>query len=191
MNNLSGTRRLTYIAIMAAVICVLAPWSIPIGPVPISLGLLGVFLAAYILGPFNATLSVLIYLLLGVAGLPVFSGFAGGLTKVAGPTGGYLVGYLFVTLIAGFAAEYAFKSYDGSPVGRVKGVAVVVVGMLIGLIACYALGTVWFMMQMDMGLSESLALCVYPFIPFDAAKIALAIALGMPVRSALKRAALI
>ena len=86
-------------AIMAAVMCVLGPLSIPVGPVPISLLTLAIYLAAYVLGAKGTTLSVCIYILLGAVGLPVFSGAAGGLAKIAGPTGGYILGYLFLAFI--------------------------------------------------------------------------------------------
>ena len=97
---------MTLTGLMAAVLCVLGPVSLVIGvsPVPISLGTLAVCLAAAVLGPRLGTLSCLLYLLLGLAGLPVFTGYTGGAGKLMGPTGGYLIGYLPLALTAGFAA---------------------------------------------------------------------------------------
>ena len=98
----SRTRTITMTALMAAVLCIAGPLAlaIPFSPVPISLATMAVCFSACILGWKSGTLSVLIYLLIGLCGLPVFSGFSGGVAKLAGPTGGYLVGYLFLSLIS-------------------------------------------------------------------------------------------
>ena len=90
------TMQMAEMALMSAVLCVISPFTIPVpaSPVPLSLALFGVYLSAMLLGVKKGTLSVLIYLLLGSVGLPVFSGFSGGIGMLAGPTGGYLIGYL-------------------------------------------------------------------------------------------------
>ena len=88
---------------MTAVTCILGPLAIPIGPVPVSLTPLAVFLSVYILGTKGGTLAYLLYLLIGAVGVPVFSGFTGGLGKLAGPTGGYLVGFILMALIPSLA----------------------------------------------------------------------------------------
>ena len=97
-NTVSAPRTKTYeitmTALMAAVTCILAPLSIPIGPVPISFTNLAIYLSLYLLGWKKGTISYLIYLLLGLVGLPVFSGFTGGPAKLAGPTGGYIIGFI-------------------------------------------------------------------------------------------------
>ena len=89
----SKTYEITMTALMAAVTCILAPLSIPIGPVPISFTNLAIYLSLYLLGWKRGTISYLIYLLIGLIGLPVFSGFTGGVGKLAGPTGGYIIGF--------------------------------------------------------------------------------------------------
>ena len=101
------TRKLTLIGLMSALLCILGPLSIPlpVSPVPITLTNFAVYIIVYILGMRSGTVSVLIYLCLGTAGLPVFSAFSGGLAKLAGPTGGYLAGFLFLALIQGFLME--------------------------------------------------------------------------------------
>lgn len=88
----TSTYAMVVTALMAAVTCILAPLSVPIGPVPISLTNFAIYLSLYLLDWKKGTLSYLIYLLLGLVGLPVFSGFTGGLAKLAGPTGGYIIG---------------------------------------------------------------------------------------------------
>ena len=92
-------------ALMAAVTCILAPLSIPIGPVPISLTNLVVYFTVYVIGLKAGTCSYCLYVLLGVVGLPVFSGYVGGPAKIAGPTGGYIVGFVLMALIGGYVIE--------------------------------------------------------------------------------------
>ena len=99
------TYALTATALMTAVTCILAPLSVPIGPVPISLTNFVIFLSLYLLGWKKGTLSLLVYLLLGLAGLPVFSGFAGGIAKLAGPTGGYIIGFIPMAIVAGIIID--------------------------------------------------------------------------------------
>ena len=98
--------QLTFMAMMAAVTCILGPLSVPIGQIPISLTNLVIYFTVFVLGIWAGTGSYGIYLLLGAVGLPVFSGFAGGLGKLLGPTGGYLIGFIF--MVVGTAVAYAF-----------------------------------------------------------------------------------
>ena len=167
-------------ALMAALMCIFGPMSVPIGPVPVSLTNLVIYFTVYLIGMKGATVSYLIYMLLGIVGLPVFSGYQGGLAKVAGPTGGYLVGFILMALICGFVME---KSNVNIPI--------TVVGMIVGTLVAYAFGTVWFIQLMDVTYSYALTVCVFRFIPFDLAKIGIATVLGKVVRMALIRANLI
>ena len=102
-----STRKLVLIALMTAITCIFAPMAIPIpvSPVPISLTNLVIMISIYVLGFKDATISYIVYLLLGLVGLPVFSGFTGGLGKLAGPTGGYLIGFIFLALISGLFVD--------------------------------------------------------------------------------------
>ena len=97
--------QLCFMALMAAVTCILAPLSIPIGPIPISLTNLVVYFTVYVIGLKAGTCSYCLYVLLGVVGLPVFSGYVGGPAKIAGPTGGYIVGFVLMALIGGYVIE--------------------------------------------------------------------------------------
>ena len=117
------------------------------------------------------------YLALGAVGLPVFSGYGAGLAKLAGPTGGYLVGYLLMAFIGGLFIE---KS-NGSPV--VSGI-----GLVLGDAACYVLGTAWFVFQMQCDLGYALAVCVYPFIALDLGKIVVSCIVGALMRKRLIQA---
>ena len=177
----SRTYTLAATAVMTAVLCVTAPFSIPVGPVPVSLATLIILLTVYILGWKCGTVSVLLYLLLGAVGLPVFSGFSGGFVKLAGPTGGYLAGYVLLALIAGlfFQAGHSAKPI----VCRLIQAA----GMLLGTAALYALGTVWFCIVTDSALAYALSLCVLPFIPGDLAKMIIVLLLGDTIKKRLRR----
>ena len=188
----SGRKSRTYMlaatGVMTAVLCVTAPFSVPVGPIPISLSTLVIYLAAYVLGWKMGTVSVLIYLLLGMAGLPVFSGFSGGFVKLAGPTGGYLIGYIPLALITGLFIHLNAKlpSSDKKAAGAILPRLIQVLGMLLGTAVLYALGTAWFCILMDCTVSYALGLCVLPFIPGDLIKILIAILLGPELRKRIK-----
>ena len=171
------TYQMAVTALMAAVMCVLGPLTVPIGAVPISLANFVICLTAWLLGPKFGTLSVAVYLLIGLVGMPVFSGYGAGLAKLAGPTGGYLVGYLLLALIGGLFIE---KS-NGNPV--VSGI-----GLVLGDAACYVLGTAWFVFQMQCELGYALSVCVYPFIALDLAKIVVSCIVGALLRKRLVQA---
>ena len=168
---------LSMTAVMAAVTCVLAPMSIPIGPVPISFTNLAIYLSLYLLGWKRGTVSYLVYVLIGMVGVPVFSGYGAGIAKLAGPTGGYLVGYLLLAFIGGLFIE---KS-KGQPV--ISGI-----GLVLGDAACYVLGTAWFVFQMQCELGYALTVCVYPFIALDLGKIVVSCIVGALLRKRLVQA---
>ena len=166
-------------AVMAAIICVLSPLSIPIGPVPISFANLAIYFAVYLLGWKMGTCSLLIYILIGLIGVPVFSGFTGGFAKLLGPTGGYIIGYIPMAIISGLFIEKSDNKL------------VHFLGMVLGLAVCYALGTAWFCYEAGAGLHKALGACVIPFIPGDLIKIIAAVILGPVIRRALVKANLI
>lgn len=178
----SARRSKTYLmamtALMAAVTCVLAPLSIPIGPVPISFTNLAIYVSLYLLGWKWGTVSYLVYLLLGAAGVPVFGGFTGGLGILLGNTGGYLAGFLPMALLAGWVIDHS----------RNRGVHLL--GMAAGTAVCYAFGTAWFCFVGNTTPLAALGLCVFPFIPFDLGKMAVAMAVGPLIRRRLVQAGL-
>ena len=165
------TKRLALCGVCAALTCVLAPLSIPVGQVPISLATFSVMLAAALLGGRLGALSQGIYLLLGCLGVPVFVGFAGGPGVLLGPTGGYLVGYLPLALLEG--SIYRVLGHGGRP----RKVGALVLGMVLGTAALYALGTAWYMLLAEVPLAAALVTCVVPFLPGDAAKMVVVAAL--------------
>lgn len=157
------------IALMTAVTCVLGPLSIPLpfSPVPISLTNFAIFLAIFVLGMKNGTISFIIYLLLGAVGVPVFSSFRGGLQVLAGPTGGYLIGFIFLALIMGFALDH----FDRKLVPTI-------IGMIIGMAVCYTFGTVWLAKLLSLSFKEGLMMGVIPYLAGDVAKIIIAAIVG-------------
>lgn len=173
----SKAYQLTIIGVMAAVICILGPLSIPIGVVPISLTNLAIYVALYALGIKKGTLSYIIYMLIGFAGIPVFSGFTAGPGKLLGPTGGYLIGFIFMALIAGFFIDKFFKNWF-----------ICIIGMVLATSVCYIFGTAWLAYQANISASAALAAGVIPFIPGDLIKILIAAILGPQIRSRLIKA---
>lgn len=172
--NMKQTKELTMTALMAAVICILAPLSIPIGPVPISFTNLAIYLALYILGWKRGTISYLVYVLIGLVGLPVFSGFTGGPSKLAGPTGGYIIGFIPMAIIAGFIIDHCHKSF------------VQLIGMIVGTAVCYAFGTAWFCVVAGSTVQAALTICVIPFIPADLIKMVVAMLLGSMIKKRIR-----
>ena len=168
-NQKIRTKQMVLIALMTAVTCVLGPLSIPLpfSPVPISLTNFAIFLAIFVLGMKSGTISFIIYLLLGAIGVPVFSSFRGGLQVLAGPTGGYLIGFIFLALIMGFALDH----FDRKLVPTI-------IGMIIGMAGCYAFGTVWLAKLLSLSFKEGLMMGVIPYLPGDAAKIIIAAIVG-------------
>ena len=168
-NQKIKTKQMVLIALMTAVTCVLGPLSIPLpfSPVPISLTNFAIFLAIFVLGMKSGTISFIIYLLLGAVGVPVFSSFRGGFQVLAGPTGGYLIGFIFLALIMGFALDH----FDRKLVPTI-------IGMIIGMAVCYAFGTVWLAKLLSLSIKEGLMMGVIPYLPGDAAKIIIAAIVG-------------
>ena len=174
-----NTKQMTLIGLMTAIICIIAPFSLnlPISPVPISLGTLAIYFVISVLGMKGGTISVLIYILLGLAGLPVFTNFSGGAAKLFGPTGGYIIGYIFLSLICGFFID-KFKN----------NIPLCFLGIVLGTVVFYLFGTVWLSYQASLTFPAALAAGVLPFIPFDLIKLVLAMLLGNQVRRRISRA---
>ncbi len=181
-NNKNKIYALTSCALVTALICIFAPMSVPIGPIPISLTNLILYFSIYLLGCKGSSISYIVYILLGIAGLPIFSGYTGGPAKVVGPTGGYLLGFIFITVLSGLAFDLIK--------GKLR-IPLTIVAMIVSTAICYLFGTLWFMKQMECEFAYALSVCVFPFIPFDLGKIAIGTALGLAVRKPLLKQGLI
>ena len=171
----SKTYDIVYIAVFAVIMAICSWISIP-AAVPFTLQTFGVFIAAGVLGGKRGTLSVLVFILLGAVGIPVFANFSGGIGVLVGPTGGYIIGFLFSALVM-----WAMEKLPG------KKSIMQIVSMVVGLVVCYAFGTAWFMVVYGkangpVGLVTALGWCVFPFIIPDLIKIALAYVLSRKLR---------
>lgn len=159
-NKKSNISDIVIIGFFVAVIAVCSQIVIPFGQIPFTLQTVGVFLSASLLGSRRATCSVFVYILLGAVGLPVFSAFSGGLGFLLGPTGGYIIGFLFTAFVVGFITEKLGKT-----------VGVLALSMTIGILLCYAFGTAWFCVIMKKDVLYGLLCCVVPYIIPDIVKI--------------------
>ena len=177
-SNKSGIYVLAMTAVMAAVIAAVAPFSIPgWGEVSFTLCTFVLYLAPYILGWKGAATATLVYILLGMAGIPVFSGFRGGLGVLAGPTGGYILGYIPMVIIGGLIIK-AFPKNRAIHLG----------GMILATAVLYTFGSVMFCAIMGATPEVALLKCVLPFIPFDLGKMVVATGLGPVLRERLVQA---
>lgn len=172
----TSLRMTVYASLMAALTAAGAYLSIPIGPVPIVLQNLFIFLSGLLLGPVWGTASVGVYLLSGILGLPVFAGGIGGIGKFAGPTGGYLLGFLPAVCVIGFISNV-------SKTNVVRDLLAMICGSLI----IYACGLSWLKILTNMTLGKTLAVGMYPFLPGDALKMAAAVPIAKALRPVINR----
>lgn len=153
----SGTMMLC--ALFAALSAVLSQISIPIGPVPITLTHASIFIAAGLLGAKYGAVSQIVYVFMGAVGVPVFSGYSGGIGKILGPTGGFIIGYIVCAFVTGLIIDRFGTS-----------VKILIPAMYCGWVVTYAFGVPWYMHVTHTGLPEALLTCVVPFLPGDVAK---------------------
>lgn len=158
-----------------AIICVMSQITIPTQPIPFTLSLFAIFLTGALLPPKFSFLAALTYLLLGAFGVPVYNGMKSGIGHLTGMTGGYLMAYPLMSLITALCYKH-IKKYKIFALG---------LGMLLSLITCYLIGTLWFSFVSDNTFFHSLTLCVFPFVFLDLIKIALAISISIVIRKTL------
>lgn len=174
-----STRQMTLTALLTALCCLLGPVTLPLGPIPLSLTTALLMLMGLLLGARRAALCCGLYLLIGLAGLPVFSGFTGGLGALAGPTGGFLLGYLPLTALSGLVCARTDRRV-------LQGL-----GLLGGTVLLYLLGTAWYYHQAGVSVLAGLTVCVLPFLPGDAIKMVAVLTGGNALKSRLKKAGLL
>ncbi|KUK83871.1 MULTISPECIES: biotin transporter BioY [Petrotoga] len=165
------TRELSLIAIFVSLMCIGSQITIPLGPIPFTLQLLFVFLTGFLFPPRTAFAIQVIYLLLGVIGLPVFAGFSGGIVHILGPSGGFLVSFPLAAVCISFLE---FK----------KGFSDLLSGFL-GLCIVYSTGWIWLGIYME-SLLLSFKVGILPFILFDLIKLIISIYLKKLIESRLK-----
>ena len=178
-NKIFSTKNMVLIALMTALMCILSPVSLPLPftPVPITLAVLIVYFCAYVLDPISSLICILIYFLLGLVGLPVFASYRSGLGVILGPTGGYLVGYLFIAYIC----SLVFSKFP-------KNIIYHVLAMTLSVAICLILGTFWFVFRKEgVTFIQGLSLCVIPFIPGAIIKIIIAAIAGPEILKRIKK----
>ena len=171
------TKDLTRIALMTAVLCILAPISLPLpaSSVALTMATFAVYLMAYILNPRQALASVGIYLFLGAVGLPVFSGYMAGISRFAAPSGGYLIGYLFLAGISSF-----FVHHFSRPVMQV-------LGMILATMIMYCIGTFWLAYTTGISFLSALPAGMFVFLPLDMVKILCSAYIGRKLQKHIKK----
>ncbi len=175
MNTSNQLRMTVYTALFVALISIGAFIAIPIGPVPIVLQNMFVLLAALLLGPVWGLACVGVYLLIGLAGLPVFSAGRSGIGQLFGPTGGYLLGYLPAVFATAVISKALGKKFSSD-----------VVAMVIGSLIVYAAGVPWLKVVTSMTYEKALTVGMYPFIVGDIIKIIAAAFIAKAIRPMMK-----
>jgi biotin transport system substrate-specific component len=173
MPRVNKIHAMCIIAVFTALMCVLSPLSIPLEPVSITLATLVVYLIGAVFSWKISLPIILIYLLLGMVGMPVFSKFQGGIQVLVGPTGGFLIGYIPCLLFESLLLGKTKKRLWAYPLA-----------MLGGTIFLYACGLAWFLIygKGNYDFAKAMMVCVVPFLPGDAIKIALASFAGYRLR---------
>lgn len=174
-----STRNMTLTAMLTALLCAAGPVTLPVGPIPLSLTTAVLMLMALLLGAGRATACCGVYLMLGLLGVPVFSGFTGGVGALMGPTGGFLLGYLPLTALCGFLC------------GRTERRLLQGAAFCAGTLLLYLLGTAWYAWHTGVSPMTALGVCVLPFLPGDILKIAAVLLGGNAIKSRLKKARLL
>lgn len=164
-------QRMCFVGVFTALMCVLSPLSIPIEPISITMATLVLYFIGALLDWKWSSLVVLLYLLLGSVGLPVFSKFQGGFQVILGPSGGFLIGYLPCVVVESLLIGFFKDKKWMYPIA-----------MIVGTIVLYAIGVLWFMLYLGNGFGKAMAACVIPFLPGDAFKIAVASIFSLRIR---------
>ena len=174
-----NTAEMARIAVSAVIIAICAWITVPLGAIPFTLQTFGFFLVTVVLGWRNGLFAILLYLLLGAVGVPVFSGMKGGIGVLFGTTGGYLIAAVAVPLLYGLLT----RVFGRKPVPEAA-------GLFLGDVVVFVFGTVWFIIVYSSSkgavtVADALAWCVVPFIVPDLVKLAAALVIGERIRKAL------
>ena len=166
---------ITLIALFTAVISVCAQITIPIQPVPFTGAIVGIFITGAVLEKKQGFIVGVIYLLLGAVGIPVFTGFGSGISSIIGPTGGYLVTFPVMIYLIAWCIEKFEK----------ENVIFLAIYIIISLIPCYVVGTIWLSISCKMGIYQAILAGVAPFVIFDVMKGVLGAIIAVAINKAL------
>lgn len=156
-------KKITYISILTCILCILSPISLYIGIVPITLSTFIIYIIGSITNPKDSLLICILYIFIGIIGIPVFSSFTSGIGAILGPTGGYIIGYIPCILLISVITKL-----------NKKNILVYFSSITLGTIICYLIGSLWYMVYSDVKFAYALLICVVPFIIFDSVKIIVA-----------------
>ncbi len=166
------TKDIVFCGIATALLCVLCPIAIPVAVVPLTLATLIIYLIASISDWYISLISVCLYILIGCMGLPVFSGFAGGIAQLAGPTGGFIVGYIPLTLTVSLLRKN--RLYQ-------------IIGLTVGTVLLYISGIIGFIISTESGFYDIFTVCILPFLPGDIIKVILTILITPKLNPVIKK----
>lgn len=179
----SAAKETAYLALGVALLAVCAWITVPVGAIPVTLQTFAVALIGALYGVVRGTAVVLVYFVMGMIGIPVFANFNAGVAALLGPTGGYLIGFVFSVAITGLFSAIRIRN------GIVK-TAIVYSGAVLGMAVCYFFGTLWFVTVYGsaeaMTVSSALMLCVVPYLLPDAVKLFFAALLGVRLKKYVK-----
>ena len=159
----NSIKKITQIAIFAGIMCIVSPVSIPIGIIPITLSTFAIYLIGGLTKKYIGIFSTIIYIFIGIIGIPVFSNYTGGIGSILSVTGGYIIGYIPCVFIISTITSINKEKIILYPIS-----------MLIGTLICYIIGSLWFMFQTKNSLQETILITIIPFIIFDFLKIIVA-----------------
>ena len=160
---------LTLIAIFGALMCIVSPFSLPLGPVSVSLATFVIYIVSYCANTFSAFMTVVIYIVLGIVGLPVFSGFCGGIGHIFSYTGGFILGYIPMVLIISPLSKINRKAY--------------LLSMILSTLILYSVGCIWYSYYSSTEIIASVYVCVLPFVIGDIAKISAAMLISEKLKN--------
>jgi biotin transport system substrate-specific component len=202
-NQSFSTKRIIITGMFTAIISVMSQIVIPTQPIPFTLSLLAIFLTGALLEPKYAFLSAIAYLLLGTFGLPIFAGFRGGLHVLTGVTGGFIMAYPLMALITSISYQLSkrilkrsnySKSITNNQLGKYNKFKKLIItmgipslGMVISLMICYLIGSLWFSKISSTTIASALTICVFPFMVLDILKIAIAVASSVILRGLIRQ----
>ena len=176
-----NVKRIVLISFMAILIAICSWITIPM-TVPFTLQTFAVFMVLFLLGGIDGLISILLYIVLGLIGVPVFSGFQGGVGHILGPTGGYIIGFIAIGIIY-FLFELISRNSNNK-----KKMIMGFISLSIGLVVCYLIGSIWFYVVTkgeNYSFFKILLLCVIPYILPDLVKLFLAFTVSMRLKKIL------
>ncbi|MBQ4284370.1 MAG: biotin transporter BioY [Lachnospira sp.] len=182
MNRNSKTHELVTIALMASVLCIIAPIVINVGVVPFSFTTFIMYVYLCVFDARKCIVSVLVYVGIGLVGVPVFSGYTAGFGQLVGITGGFIIGYIAMSIVS----SMFFKVFKDRRSMTIEGF-----GVFLGTCVLYVCGVLWYVLVTDNTLVQALMICVLPFILPDVLKMIVAVTVGKMIRKRLIMAGLI